>query len=77
MEKNITFKCPLYLTVDDIKILLRREKSFCYDYMKTLRILYPDRCKNGKNIPSNVFSEYTGNSLEDIAEILEASKRKI
>lgn len=77
MEKNIIFNCPLYLSVEDIMILLKRKKSFCYSYMQDLRILYPDRCKNGKNIPSNVFADYSGHSLEEIGKKLEAKEQEI
>jgi hypothetical protein len=76
MEKNITLNCPLYLSLEDIKILLGKKKSYCYNYMAHLRAIYPDRCKNGKNIPSNVFAEYNGFSLELIGEALESSKSK-
>lgn len=76
MENHKTLNCPLYLAVDDIRILLDRKKSYAYKYMEHLRTLYPDRCKNGKNIPSNVFAEYNSVSLHIIAEALEAYEQK-
>lgn len=77
MEKNILFNCPLYLSIEDLKILLGRQKSFCYGYMQQLRILYPERCRNGKKIPANVFADYSGHSLEEIGKKLEAEKQEI
>ena len=74
MENKITFNCPLYLCVGDVMILLVRKSSFAYNYMAHLRTIYPERCKNGKNIPSNVVADYTGLSLEEIGKTLMVMK---
>ena len=74
MEDKINSAVQLYLELEDIMLLLRREKSWCYSHMAVLRDLYPEKCKNGKMIPTNVLADYHNLSMEDIGSVLSESK---
>lgn len=74
MENKITSAVQLYLEVEDIMLILRRKSSWCYLHMAVLRELYPEKCKNGKMIPTNVLAHYHNLSIEEIGRILAESK---
>lgn len=74
MKNSITTATPLFLDVEDVMLILGNKESWSYDHMRTIRGLYPDRCKNGKKIPTNVLAEYHNLDIDDIGRVLSKTK---
>lgn len=70
METFIYPKTPLFVTVEEVMIVLDCKKTFAYKTIKSIKEENPSIKTKGSRIPTKLLADHIGITVEEIGDIL-------
>ena len=70
MENFIYPKTPLFVTVEEVMIVLDCKKTFAYETIKFIKEENPSIKTKGSRIPTKLLADHIGLTVEEIGEII-------
>lgn len=70
MENYIYPKTPIFMTIEQVMIIMDCKKTFAYKTIQFIKEENPSIITKGSRIPTNLLADHIGITVEQIGEII-------
>ncbi|MEA5402157.1 hypothetical protein VB776_04495 [Arcicella sp. DC2W] len=70
MENFIYSKTPLFVTIEEVMVIMECKKTFAYKTIQSIKEENPSLKTKGSRIPTKLLAEHIGLTVEEIGDIL-------